>query len=886
MREARRNEEVISLAESQVLRWITELNGITDLDTKVEAVKAEIRRLKKGPPGVKVKHEIRALYDQLDELQFVPDYMCLIIDKEKDYWRACKGFTINGIKYVRLLGTNGGIKNSTIVFVSDRVADELKKRIENGREPGMPLVTAKLEAYKALTCSASNPVSMPEGILVVKDAETTFFDDIVYLTDENSDEPIIETRTHEKITNTATDGCGIMLPSLAERWSEELDLGYTMSGGNIRMSWAKGMVFAFDFIDFAENVAGSYKVRDAWGNEVDVRDVELILTTSMVKLWDSYRSCDEYLRKSRANHYTFAIAKVCPEELETQRTLNYQYENPYTLTDDDIEELIAPTMNDIKDILGNDWRKTALFLRGVGIDSNNADSGPDDYIKAILIEHSILNDAYVQNNIYRLIKKRIDEAKIGVLNVHGNYSVVSGDPYLLCQSMFGLELTGLLKSGEIYNKYWADTEAERLACYRSPMTCYSNIRSVVPVRSDEARYWYRYMTTCTIMNAWDTATAALNGMDFDGDLVMLTDNPVLVRSLRQAPALVCAQRKAAKVIPTEEDLIRSNIASFGNDIGRITNWVTSMFDVQSAFDPSSREYKELAYRIQCGQLYQQNAIDKAKGIIAKPMPLSWHERRAAAGIEDEAKRELYCNIVAAKKPYFMRYIYPALKKDYRTYTTNANKNALREFRITVDELAAIPDSERTERQREFMYYYDLKMPVSIGNCVVNRICRRFEEEFDGHVKKQTASKAIFDYGVLKSDAEYTQRQFASIKALYEDYNQQLASYMILSDIERLDSDATSSALTGMEEEFRRQCDLICPSSEVLCNIILDLCYKKNSTKRFAWKMCGGQIIANLLKRRDGVISYPTYAPDGDIDFKGLRFREESKEVNTDDDCSE
>lgn len=868
------------------MRWLDELNGITDLDIKVDEIKDEIKRLRKEPPGTKARHEIRVLYEKLDELQFVPDYMCLIIDKEKDYWRACKGFCVNGIKYVRLLGTNGGIKNSTIVFVSESVADELRRRIENGREPGMPLVTAKLEAYKALTCSASSPVSMPEGVLVVKDAETTFYDDIVYLTDENSDEPVIERRTHEKITNTATDGCGIMLPSLAKKWSEDLGLNYMMSGGNIRMSWAKGMVFAFDFIDFAEKVAGSYKVNDAWGNEVDVRDVELILTTSMVKLWDSYGSCDEYLRKSRANHYTFAIAKTCPEELESERTLNYQYENPYTLTDDDIEELIAPTMNDIKDILGNDWRKTALFLRGIGINAHNADSGPNDYIKALLIEHSILNDAYVQSNIYRLIKKRIDEAKIGVLKVHGNYSVVSGDPYLLCQNMFGLELTGLLKAGEVYNKYWADTDAERLACYRSPMTCYSNIRSVVPVRSDEARYWYRYMTTCTIMNAWDTATAALNGMDFDGDLVMLTDNPVLVNNLHQAPALVCAQRKAEKKISTEEDFVRSNIATFGNDIGRITNWVTSMFDVRSNYEPDSKEYKELSYRIQCGQLYQQNAIDKAKGIIAKPMPLSWHERRVASGIEDDEKRDLYCNIVASKKPYFMRYIYPALKKDYRTYVTNANKNALREFRMTVEELMEIPEGERTERQNEFIHFYNLKMPVSTGDCVVNRICRRFEEEFDGHIKKHSESSEAFDYSVLKSDAEYTQRQFTSVKALYADYKSQLASYMVLSSLERLDSDTTYSALSGMEEEFRRQCDLVCQSSEVLCNIIVDLCYKKNSTKRFAWRMCGEQIITNLLKRSGGVISYPTFAPDGDIDFKGFRFKEESKEVETDDDCHE
>lgn len=87
---------------------------------------------------------------------------------------------------------------------------------------------------------------------------------------------------------------------------------------------------------------------------------------------------------------------------------------------------------------------------------------------------------------------------------------------------------------------------------------------------------------------------------------MLTDNKVLLRRHIELPALMCAQRKAEKRISTEEDFINSNIESFGNDIGRTTNWITSMFEVQSKFKKNSKEYEALAYRIQCGQLYQQN----------------------------------------------------------------------------------------------------------------------------------------------------------------------------------------------------------------------------------------------------------------------------------------
>ncbi len=608
LEEARRNDEIISLADSQMLRWIDEINGITDADAKARDIKLRIKNLRREPNSRQNIREIKRLYNELDALQFKPDYMCLVIDKKNDYYRACKGFSINGIKYKRLLGTNGGIKNSTIVFVSERLSEELKRRVENGRDTNKEIVTAKLEAYKALTCSASVPVSLPDGILVVNDAETSFLSDIVYLTDEDDGEPVMTDMKAQQITLDASDGYGIMLPSLAKRWSGELGLDYIVSGVNTRFSFEKGMAFTFDFIEFAEKIANSYIVRDAWGNDVDVRNVELILTTSMVKLWDSYSSCDEYINTSVRNGYTFGVAKTCPKTLENIRNLNYQFIQSYDLNNEQIEELIAPTMSEIKDVLRGDWRKTILFLKGSGLNGDNISKIDDDFIKAIMIDHRILDDPFVQSSIYQLIRNRINEAKVGVLKVHGNFSIISGDPYLLCQSMFGLKPTGLLKAGEIYNKYWVDCGADKLACFRAPMTCHNNIRLVKPVGNDETNHWYRYMNACTILNNWDTATFALNGCDFDGDLVMLTDNNVLVSQLGKLPALVCAQRRAVKSIPTEDDFIRSNIDSFGNDIGQTTNWITSMFDIRAGFPTNSIEYEILTYRIQCGQLYQQNAI--------------------------------------------------------------------------------------------------------------------------------------------------------------------------------------------------------------------------------------------------------------------------------------
>ena len=420
--EARKNDEVISLADSQVLRWIDELNGITDAEQKARDIKAEIKRLRNEQNSVQNRKAVKQLYAQLDAIQFKPDYMCLIIDKEKDYYRACKGFSINGISYKRLLGTNGGIKNSTIVFVSERYAEELKRRIDNGRDPDKALVPAKLEAYKALTCSASAPVSLPNGILVVNDCETEFLSDIVYLTDEGDGEPVMEAQSQVPVQLDESDGYGIMLPSLAARWSEEIGLDYVVSGVNTRFSFEKGMVFTFDFLDFAENVAQKYIVKDAWGNDVDIRNVELILTTSMVKLWDSYKSCDDYIQNCLDNGYTFGVAKSCPKELESERNLNYQFIQSYNLNDDDIERLIAPTMNEIKDVLGGDWRKTILFMKGNSLSEDNLDKVENSYIKEVVVHNTI---PLVENTPSGKIKA-LDVAPIfarAIAHVHGGTSI-------------------------------------------------------------------------------------------------------------------------------------------------------------------------------------------------------------------------------------------------------------------------------------------------------------------------------------------------------------------------------------------------------------------------------------------------------------------------------
>lgn len=254
------------------------------------------------------------------------------------------------------------------------------------------------------------------------------------------------------------------------------------------------------------------------------------------------------------------------------------------------------------------------------------------------------------------------------------------------------------------------------------------------------------------------------------------------------------------------------------------------------------------------------------------MPKYWYDRDAnrTCDIPDEEEREFRLKVLADKKPYFMKYIYPALSKQYSTYIANTGKKCLREFRITIDELLEKPESELTEEESNFLYYYRAKMPVGTHECVMNRICWKFEREFDHYVAKYPTEEK-FDYTLMQSGEEYTQAQFNAIEAIYGEYVARVRDFSRYSKIERVDRDTAAAVRSMIVDDFRRQCFEVCSNEDVLCDIILDICYQREGTKQLAWDVVGHAMIQNLLRKHGGMILYPVASESGEVTYAGERF---------------
>ena len=901
---------VVSLGSSQVLRWMPELTDRPDVDLKASQIKQDIKYLKNQRNSSENKRKISKKYDELYELQFQPHYLMLVMDSPKDYKYAYKhgfritidyGHKIETFEYKRFLGTAGSIKKSTIMFVDTNIHGKLMEKINNGRYEGpngdeavktyngmalnYKFIPAKINAYFALQCSASIPVPWPR-VIVVNDVYTKFKDVVRTVRNTGGEQlewPSVSDPEEQEIEINTCDGMGFISPEMSTKWAEALNEGSEpLSGFNTRCAFLKGMVFTVDFKRFAEEVAGTYIIKDAWGDERDVRDADVILTVSMLKLWNSYAGYEDYYNNCMKNGYEFCIAKSTPHELRNVHTTNYQYLQDFSFTDEQIDELILPTVSKINDCLGLDWRKLILYMCGSGLDEKSV-LHMDPMCKSIMANPELIKDPYVRSKVNRMIQRRIRDAKIGVLDISGDYAIAGCDPYILLQHIFGLNVTGLLRAGECYHRYWADRNTKEICIFRAPMTSIENVCKLKVVTNPEMEKWYKYIQTCIILNGWDTTAMRCNGEDYDSDSNFCTDNRVLLEAFEYKTTLMCEQESSVKKSPTEEDYVKSDINGFGDSIGSVTNKATNMISLREQFDRDSEEYKRLTYRISTMMNYQQNAIDRIKGVVARPVPKEWLNARMFKIEEDDDEytiqdKQINANIAAEIKPWFFIYRYSQLKSDLDKYMKAVKSNCKIRFGKSLDDLCAC--ETRTEEEEAFIYHYEKYLPVSKAPGTMNRICWRIEDEFK---TTDVLPDVTFDRSILKTDAEYTLDEYEKVKQLYDEYNKGMQLFLKNQNQNDFGDDEVGFDIVHLKDVFVDECGKVCPNLEVLSNIVVDLCYTSNKNKTFAWDVAGEQIFNNVLKNSGCMIRYPIKDENGDIEFNGKKFSLYAQQIGGDAD---
>lgn len=893
-----KNRYIVGYGDSNATRMLREISNSPYDEEYINNIKEEIENLIDSIKHTDNKDELKEIKKQIKNktkekyIASLESNICnVVFDEDEDYDKYSKeGFKINGNKYVLLIGTTGGVKSNSVLFVCEKWFDELWEDIKCGADFSTPIIPSKLMAYMALTFSQSTPVTNPKKILVVKDVETIIHEDVNYISfDKDKKQPKLELINNFEIKINACDGCGMITPSLANQWVKDLQEDYPISAFCVRYAWVKGMLTRFDFRTYCKEVLNTTVVKDVWGQEHNIDDVEIILNESMLKYWKAYNSLDEYISKCNEHKYHFAVTKYTPNHLENERTLNYQYIQCLNLTDEDIDNLLKDDIQEIKDVLGMDYRKTILFSKGKGLNDDNVwnkDGFLDDlHARALMVNPNTISDSYIRDRVKNAISKRIDMLKIGKVKVNGNYQIAVGEPIIQLESMCGFEPKGLLGAGEFYIEYWRQKDVKKVGAFRSPMSCKENARIMNVCNKEKAIKWYGHLNGLIIFNGWDTTAMAENGQDFDGDLNFTTNNKIIVNGIYDLPAICCEEQSAdKKKNVSRNDLIKCIKSSFGNKVGIVTNIGSSCYDTLSKFEEGTPEYNEIDYRIKCSQYYQQAVIDAVKtGKSPKLMPSYWHKSNSKQLTSDNSKlsmeeREFYSRIVSDKKPYYFIYIYNKMKKEYDNFMKSTNISCARRFKCKIEDLLIKED--RTEDEENFVQWYYKMNPVAENPCIINKTAWKVEKEFENY--KLGVPEMEFDYNIYKlpscEDLICTSAEKRIIKDAYTDYKKNKNNQYMHTDYNNKEDGVKTNGelLEALKDDIRYQI----PDEQKLLNTLLEMGYEKSViTKNMVWIIAGDIIIKNLLKNNDNKIYYPTKDKNGDILYDGNKFKMIEKEID-------
>jgi len=907
---AKELKEVVALADNQILRSIRDIRKRTVKHDHIENLYKERNIRKRKYHSIENSQRINQIQHRINRTMFIPDYITVVMEHRSHYKKIFKeGIVINHKRYLRLSCSSGQARVSTVVLCCEEIINELKTRLNNGRDLTKSFAPSKFNAYFGLSGSSTYLVSEPKFI-VVKDFINTdkFKANYVIEKDWNIDDDIEERKV--EIDMNRTDGMGLINPIRAKQWADELGLDYIPSQFCIRQSFVKGMLCTFPIQQFCEEVNnGNYIVdtiyKDSEGNYIkaDLQDYDVIITESQFKLWDSYPNIDTYIDNCHKNKLYWGVSQYTPKQAKHILKLNYQFIQTLNLNKDNVEKLAQQFVDWICGVSYDNIYYTLLFLLGV----NNSEysikkylQNSDNYwIKSLLINPELKNDKYIQRKIRELLKIRIQNGCMGDIFTDGNFQVLVYDPYGFMQHVCRLEVTGLLGKDEFYSNYWNEREVNMINGMRSPLT-YRSEHVIMNLRKDdETEKWYKYCKLGIILNYHGHEVVNFGGADVDFDILATTSNQEIINGVfKDELPVVYEPPTPEKIVFTDDDLYKADTFSFGSIIGSITNKSSNGYallsNIEKQYGVDSQEYKITLSRLKQCCKAQSAQIDKAKiGREVKGIPKLWVYKQKintddngnVLDTENVIKEKQFHNsILLNKYPYFFKYLYKNAKKKYNKYCEVNEITCHQKFKMSFKKLKEL--DRLSFEQKQFIDNYYKYMPLTYSDSPVNLLCRYIEGinfEINQKIKSLDDSNIIVFY--KNKDHQYTTEQYKEIIQVLNNHTNRVKYNKILFEQDADDygyDENTAQEFKVDNDILEQEINNICSDVYLVTNILLDYFYKVKSSanKDILWSTYGKYIYNNV---KENIVNNPKFPfPDskGEINYLGLNYS--LREINIDE----
>ena len=254
------------------------------------------------------------------------------------------------------------------------------------------------------------------------------------------------------------------------------------------------------------------------------------------------------------------------------------------------------------------------------------------------------------------------------------------------------------------------------------------------------------------------------------------------------------------------------------------------------------------------------------------MPKNWYIFKENIIRNDDseeiiAQKTLNQTLCAEKKPYFFGYNYPTLKQEYDAFVRDTNEHIQS---ITGKKIADLlkNDGNLPENEQKILEFYKKRLPLDISPSTMNRICWAIEDEFDG---VDMFENVKFDYEIYKSGVKYALEDYELIKLKCESYKQKKREINKKKFVEHeLEEESAADQIIKLTADLEENCFSICPNKQVLCEILLDICYRDGVDVSIVWNLCG-DVIVDKLVNKSRMYSYPEQDINGEFCYGGLKF---------------
>lgn len=634
------------------------------------------------------------------------------------------------IHYKMLYRSTGKAKKGTCMFIRDKLYDKAINYLRMGiRLPKHNADIVGISAYSSLVCSGiiGKVKINPKNILILKDIDRYFNTKVISVETDENKHCIAKLIENYQLKNTMFDGQALIDSSIFPVWGQ----GYIL----LRHHFCKMAAFCSNIQLFFRDYFGKQyytaTVKDMWGNEHYVKDIELITTDNAMK-WLKYNISYEYwCNKVYENDCMFGVVKTAhPSKLGNVQKMSYQMVNSLDIN---IMKNVCQKSIEYINRLKTDDEFFLEYLRK-NINFSN------DY--EVLVDLCEKNKDFIRSSYFRERKRAI--IMTYVLNFKSGKVIQNADNLVIVGSPYAMLLYGATGDPDIVNSddtfSVEDTATqcyttrfdndEYLAEFRSPFNGKYNLGYLHNVHDERFKKYFGFCDQIIAINMNGTDFQDKNnGSDQDSDSIYTTNQSDIVEHARRCqelyPTIVNNIPKDSNVYDNiMEDFAKldNKLAASQLDIGESSNLAQLAQTYDCTFE--DQKYKDYVCIL---SVLAQIAIDSAKRLF---------DVDVGAEIK-RIKKDM--NVKENKYPVFWKIIHRDFKEKNINYELSCPMNYLYNLKL---------DQFRSNQSTIPIKYFIVNQPLDIDK----RICKRTEKLItDFSMKNYQSGIESEDFLLLKTD---------------------------------------------------------------------------------------------------------------------------------------